>query len=144
MPRKLFIGIPIPPVKPPKCASCPFVGIIPEAKRKKGSKKTYRCLALNKAISKRSITIVEEEKKKRDPKHPFHRPCDRYYDAFLQLPGRVMNIPISNYNESRVPYIQLQAIPIDFGNMNEQIDFGDEEDKNSASEGEDAPQCDNK
>lgn len=112
MPSQTHYLQPVPPIKPDSCASCPFVGIIPAAKRKKGSKLTNICLATMRAISHESISIRESERK--GTKHPFHRPCDNRWEAMHQMPGHRFGISIRAYNECRIPYEQAQEYTIIF------------------------------
>ena len=112
MPKKVTYLQPVPPVKPDCCEQCPFIGIIPAARRKKGSKKTMVCLATMKAVSRESIRIKESERA--GTRHIFHRPCDHKWDAWWQLPGQKIGIGITQYNECRIPYEQKQQYTIEF------------------------------
>jgi len=112
MPRSIFYKQQIPPVKPDCCRSCPLLGIIPKDKRKSRSKKIMVCLGTMKAITRESINILESERK--GTRHPFHRPCDNKWEAWLQLPGQKIGLSITAYNECRVPYEQQQEYTIDF------------------------------
>lgn len=112
MPKLTIYKQPVPPIKPDTCKKCPLLGIIPEGRRLKGSKKTMICLGTMKAISKESISISEASRK--GTKHPFHRPCDRKWAAWQQLPKAEIGISIKAYNECRIPYEQSLEYEIDF------------------------------
>lgn len=112
MPKRLFVLQQLPPLKPDRCVDCPLLGIIPEAQRKKGSKKTMVCLGTMKAISKESTRISERERA--GTKHIHHRPCDNKYSAWLTLPGSKFGISTEAYKDCRIPYEQQQEYVIDF------------------------------
>ena len=115
MPIRPFYSQPVPPKKPDRCKDCPFLGIVPQAKRKKGSKLTMLCMATMKAISHESISISEEER--RGTKHPHNRPCDGKYHVWLEYPRGIFPLSKQVYRDCRVPYEQgtIAEYEIDFG-----------------------------
>ena len=119
MPKKFYIDIPIPPIKPDCCKVCPFVGVIPRRKRKAGSKKTMVCMMKPTAMSPESIEIKESERA--GTRHPHHRPCDRYYHAYREYYKRGFPVSEVIYIECRTPYEQKYRgeYEIDFGDDNQ-------------------------
>ena len=109
MPRRNIITIQLPPTQPDCCAECPLLGLVPKTvKRPKNSKETHVCLGTMDALTKRGTHVRVSN---RDVNHPWKRPCDPRWDAWMQLSGRKIGVSVQAYNECRIPYectLQLQ------------------------------------
>lgn len=109
MPRRNITMIQLPPMQPDCCAECPLLGLVPKTVvRPKNSKETHVCMGTMEALTKRGTTVRASTK---DVNHPWHRPCDKRWDAWMQLPRRQLGIGVQVYNECRIPYectLQLQ------------------------------------
>lgn len=107
--KKTFVRVP--PVKPDRCWDCPFLGKVPPAKLRKGSKKTFVCMARMKALTGRGVMIRAS---KRDAAHPLNRPCDMYWAAYSASPKGRVQVNSLMYVECRVPFEQSLQYEIDF------------------------------
>lgn len=102
MPKKNFIQVQLPAKQPDCCAECPLLGLVPKyVQRPKNSKETMVCLGTMEALTQRGSKIRASN---RDATHPLHRPCDRIWKAWEQLPNRRLGISIQTYNDCRIPY----------------------------------------
>jgi hypothetical protein len=100
------------PSQPDCCADCPLVGLVPSyVKKPKGSKETHVCMATFEALTGRGIKIRASQ---RDSTHPLHRPCDNYWEKWVQLPGSYLPVPDELYLNSRLPYERTQQLRIKF------------------------------
>ena len=105
MPKQLFTPIQLPPEQPACCASCPLVGIIPQAERPKGSKETHVCLGTGEALAGRGIVSQHDRHK---------RPCDHLWASWMGLPLRRYRLNTEYYLRYRVPYDQSKQMIIKF------------------------------
>ena len=109
MPKRNIIQIQLPPEQPDCCAECPLLGLVPNyVARPKNSKETHVCLGTMEAITQRGSRVRASS---RDSNHPWKRPCDNRWPAWMQLAGRKLGISIQYYNDCRIPYentLQLQ------------------------------------
>ena len=106
----------LPPAKPDCCAECPLLGIVPKTvERPKYSKETHLCIgtAPPEALSERATRKRASEC---DAKHPLRRPCDLYWDMWMGLPRRILNVNRALYRDSRLPYMATQYPEIKFHN----------------------------
>jgi len=101
----------LPPEQPDRCRDCPLLGLVPISKRKKGSHKTYVCIATMKALSSRGIDISASA---RDDHHPLKRPCDDRWASFMLAPNMKLQVNSQAYLDCRIPYEQKQQYKIDF------------------------------
>ena len=93
------------------CATCPLVGIIPKVNRPKGTKETHCCLGTMEALSGRGINVRASEK---DSRHPWHRPCDNKWQAWMLFPKRTIHVNSIAYIQCRVPYEQSRQLTFKF------------------------------
>ena len=109
MPRRNITLIQLPPEQPDCCAECPLLGLIPKTiARPKHSKETHVCIGTMDALTQRGTKVRASTK---DVNHPWKRPCDSRWNAWMALPGRKLGVGIQVYNECRIPYectLQLQ------------------------------------
>lgn len=111
MPKRNLIQIKLPPMQPDCCAECPLLGIVPQAMRQPRSKETMVCLGTMEAMTRIGSRVRASQK---DANHKLHRPCDRFYQAWLRLPKMSLGISVQAYNECRVPYEQGLQLVIKF------------------------------
>ena len=111
MPKHNTTPIQLPAEQPDCCALCPLVGIIPKELRKKGSKETYCCLGTMEALSQRGIYVRASEK---DSRHPWHRPCDSTWKAWMLYPKRTIYVGNVAYIQCRMPFIQTRQLTFKF------------------------------
>ena len=52
---------------------------------------------------------VQVRASNRDTNHPWHRPCDNRWAAWMTLPGRKLGISNVSYIQCRIPYEQGMA-----------------------------------
>lgn len=110
MPKRNFIPIPLPIEQPARCADCPLCGLIPPGQNQ--GKYTHVCCATSDALTRRGIAVNAREK---DAKHPWHRPCDKWWDNFTQHnPKREYGIPVERYFTWRKPYEDTLQLSIKF------------------------------
>jgi hypothetical protein len=109
MPRRNITMIQLPPMQPDCCAECPLLGLVPKTvARPKNSKETHVCMGTMEALTQRGTRVRASN---RDVNHPWHRPCDSRWNAWMQLQGRKLGVGVQVYNECRIPYectLQLQ------------------------------------
>ena len=103
--------IQLPAEQPDCCATCPLVGIIPKVNRPKGTKETHCCLGTMEALSGRGINVRASEK---DSRHPWHRPCDNKWQAWMLFPKRTIHVNSIAYIQCRVPYEQSRQLTFKF------------------------------
>jgi len=102
MPRRNIVQVQLPAEKPDCCAECPLLGLVPKyVARPKNSKETHVCCGTMEAITQRLSKVRASQ---RDANHPLRRVCDSRWQAWMQLPGRKLGIPVQVFNDCRVPY----------------------------------------
>lgn len=111
MPKHNHTPIQLPAVQPDCCAQCPLCGTVPREMRPKGSKENNVCLGTMEALGSRGIHVRASSK---DSRHPWRRPCDTKWAAWMQLPNRRIYISTAAYLQCRVPYEQGQQLIIKF------------------------------
>ena len=112
MPKRNIIQIQLPAEQPDCCAECPLLGLVPNyVSRPKNSKETHVCLGTMEAITQRGSRVRASS---RDTNHPWKRPCDNRWRAWLQLPNRKLGISIQTYNDCRIPYENTLQLQIKF------------------------------
>lgn len=112
MPKRNIIEIQLPPEQPDCCVDCPLLGLVPRHyPRPKNSKETHVCMGTMVAITKRGASVKASG---RDSQHPWKRPCDNRWKAWLALPMRKLGIAIQVYNECRIPYECTLQLKIKF------------------------------
>jgi hypothetical protein len=112
MPRRNIVQILLPPVQPDCCAECPLLGLVPKnVPRRKNSKETHVCIGTMEALTQRGSRVRASA---RDVNHPWHRPCDSRWEAWMQLPGRKLGVSVQAFNECRVPYESTLQLQIKF------------------------------
>lgn len=110
MPKRNFISIKLPAEQPARCADCPLCGLIPAGQNE--GKWTHVCCATQDALTRRGIQVNAREK---DSKHPWHRPCDKWWDAFIaRNPLHEYGIPVERYFLWRKPYEDTLQLTIRF------------------------------
>ena len=109
MPKRNIIQIQLPAEQPDCCIDCPLLGLIPRyVASPKNSKETHVCLGTMEALTQRGTRVKASS---RDVRHPWHRPCDNRWRAWMCLPQRKLGVNIQYYNDCRIPYectLQLQ------------------------------------
>ena len=111
MPKRNIVQVKLPPEQPACCADCPLVGLVPAHLRPHRSKETHVCIGTMEALTGRGIKVRASG---RDKYHPLHRPCDRVWHAWMELPARKFAIGITQYNELRRPYERTLQLVIKF------------------------------
>lgn len=114
MPKKNIIQVQLPMEQPDRCQDCPLLGLIPEGMRSNDFADRFKslvCIGTMDAITKKSSEVRASEK---DARHPHHRPCDRVWKAWSQLPGRKFGVGVEIYNTFRVPFDQTRQFVINF------------------------------
>ena len=111
MPKKLFTPMKLPVNKPDCCADCPLIGLIPMSERVKGVRQGYCCLGIFSPegfpkLTSKGIHSSAKAYKAMGRKLHFH--CDRLWDAWMTLPGKLFGIPTEVYTAYRLPYEQDQ------------------------------------
>ena len=110
MPKQLIKRIHLPTEQPDCCALCPLVGVIPKGQT--SGQYTHICCATRDALTRRGIRV---EASKRDSKHPWHRPCDDWWDSFISHnPRHEYGIPMERYWAWRKPYEDTLQLQIKF------------------------------
>lgn len=109
--KRNFIQVTLPMEQPDSCQMCPLLGIVPKGMRPKGSKESHVCLGTLEAMSGRGVKILASS---RDATHPLRRPCDKFWNAWMQFPGRKFSISNQYYLQCRVPYEQGRQLLIKF------------------------------
>ena len=105
--------VPLPSQKPDCCVECPLLGLIPkDVERPKYSKETFLCIGTSEALAERRTKKRASESN--DPKHPHTRPCDDYWETWMTLPRRILNVNRMLYRDSRLPYMSKQYPEIKF------------------------------
>ena len=114
MPKRNITMVQLPPEQPDCCAECPLLGLIPKTiVRPLNSKETLVCIGTMEALTKRGSRVRVS---KRDSNHPWKRPCDLRWDAWMQLPGRKLGVSVQSFNECRTPYESTLQLRIKFHN----------------------------
>jgi hypothetical protein len=99
--------------QPECCAKCPLLGLIPEGQR--DGKWTHVCCGTGDALTGRGLKVNAKERRERDPKHPWHRPCDGIWEQWWkQSPHHVFVIPLDRYITWRQPYSYSLGLKINF------------------------------
>lgn len=112
MPKRNVIGIELPAVQPDCCAECPLLGLVPKyVPRRRNSKETHVCMGTMEALTQRGSRVRASS---RDAKHPWKRPCDGRWAAWMQLPGRKLGVSVQTYNDCRVPLESTMVLKIKF------------------------------
>ena len=113
MPRRKFVQIQLPAMKPDCCNECPLLGLVPKHLRQPGSKETCVCCGTLDALNARITRVRASE---RDKRHPLRRPCDSRWDAWQTLPLRRLGISTEVFTECRVPWEMQSQLQIKFHN----------------------------
>ena len=79
--------------------------------RPKGTKETHCCLGTMEALSGRGINVRASEK---DSRHPWPRPCDNKWQAWMLFPKRTIHVNSIAYIQCRVPYEQSRQLTFKF------------------------------
>ena len=90
-------------MKPDRCVDCPLLRVIPKEallRKPKNSKKSHLCMGTMNTLTKRGIAVRASAK---DVRHPWHRPCDAYWDAWIKA-GAQFPVPIELFIQSRMEY----------------------------------------
>ena len=109
MPRKNIIRIKIQTEQPDCCTKCPMLGLIPKYRLQPGSQETHICIPTRHAMSAR---LTRSKRSEADAKHPRHRWCDDFWEAWREKGFR--GIPRTAYIEERIPWEDGRQLPIIF------------------------------
>jgi hypothetical protein len=101
------------PEPPDCCFDCPLLGLIPEGQR--DGKWTHVCCATGDALTGRGLKVNARERKEKDPKHPWHRPCDGLWHEWWNAKAtHIFTIPIDRYITWRQPFSYSLGLKINF------------------------------
>ena len=99
--------------QPETCDTCPLLGLIPVGQR--DGKWTHVCCATGDALTGRGIHVNAKTRRERDPKHPWHRPCDGVWDAwYAASPHHTFMIPLDRFITWRQTYSYSLGLKINF------------------------------
>lgn len=104
----------LPAMQPDCCFDCPLCGLVPkDYGRPKNSKETHVCCGTMEALTGRGIKVKASAK---DKNHPLRRPCDGFWDAWLQAPERKLGLPDEIYMRCIRPFRNSLQFRIKFHN----------------------------